>query len=234
MSDFRYVGDELELFAQARNWKSYFGGFLGAYVSGRVLDVGAGLGATAEMLAGAGEEKWVCLEPDARLADRLRARIHARELAPTCEVLHGTLEDMDEQAGFDTLLYIDVLEHIEDDSGELLRAAKVLNPGGHLVVVAPAHQALFSRFDQAIGHHRRYNRASLRAVAPANMSEERTFYLDAAGQLLSVANRVLLRQRMPTTRQISFWDRRVIPVSRLVDRLAGFNLGKTLVGVWRR
>ena len=67
------------------------------------------------------------------------------------------------------MLYIDVLEHIEHDLDELARAASHLAPGGHLVVLAPAHQALFSDFDRAIGHYRRYNRAGLQKLAPAGL-----------------------------------------------------------------
>ena len=230
----RYVGGELELFADAENWKRYFGRFIRPHLRGRVLEVGAGIGATAAMLAGADETEWVCLEPDSRLADRLQERVNAGELPRVCRVQVGTTAELSEAAAFDTVLYVDVLEHIEDDAAELLRAADLLAPRGRLVVLAPAHQALFSPFDAAIGHHRRYDRQSLQAAAPAAVREEQILYLDAAGLLLSGANRMLLRQSMPTARQVMFWDRRVIPVSRIVDPIAGFRLGKTIVGVWRR
>ena len=67
----------------------------------------------------------------------------------TCAVLNRVRAPADER--FDTILYIDVLEHIDDDLGELARSATHLRPGGHLIVLAPAHQALYSPFDKAIG-----------------------------------------------------------------------------------
>ena len=60
------------------------------------------------------------------------------------------------------------------------------------------------------------------------------FYLDAVGLLASLCNRLLLRQQMPTSRQIQVWDRFLVPLSRWVDPLLGYRLGKSIVGVWRK
>ena len=68
-----------------------------------------------------------------------------------------TIESITDAAPFDTILYVDVLEHIADDAAELARARRLLTPEGNLVVLAPAHQSLFSPFDAAVGHYRRYD-----------------------------------------------------------------------------
>jgi len=135
---------------------------------------------------------------------------------------------------FDTILYIDVVEHIEKDREELKRAASHLRPGGHLIVLSPAHQRLFSPFDAAIGHFRRYNRAMLRAISPAGLLLERMRYLDSAGMILSAANMLLLRQSMPTAAQLRFWDLCIVPISRVLDKLLLYSIGKTVIAVWRR
>jgi 2-polyprenyl-3-methyl-5-hydroxy-6-metoxy-1,4-benzoquinol methylase len=146
----------------------------------------------------------------------------------------GTLADLPPGQSFDTLLYIDVLEHIERDAAEMIRARDRLNDGGHLIVLAPAHPFLYTPFDAAVGHFRRYTRSSLRAAAPGGLRERSMRYLDAAGLLASAANRLLLGQAMPTLHQILFWDRFLIPVSRVADRLLGGSLGKSVLGVWER
>ena len=81
-------------------------------------------------------------------------------------------------------------------------------------MLSPAHPFLFTPFDAAIGHFRRYTRASLHRAAPATLSLEKLVYLDAAGMLASAGNRLLLRSAMPTERQILTWDRLLVPVSR--------------------
>lgn len=227
-----YEGGELELFAHATNWKAYWSSALRGWVRGDVLEVGAGIGTNTELLCAATRGVWTCLEPDAQLSERARAA-HAH-LGARCEHVTGTLAGIPEARTFDTILYLDVLEHIADDRGETARAARHLRAGGHLVVLAPAHQALYSPFDRAIGHHRRYDKASLRALAPEGLALERLFYLDCAGLAASLANRVLLRQSLPTLAQVRTWDRCLVPLSRVFDRVLARSAGKTVVGVWRR
>ena len=126
-----------------------------------------------------------------------------------------------------------MLEHIEDDAEELRRASKHLKPGGALIVLSPAHPWLFAPFDQAIGHYRRYSRESLRAAAPRHLRRQKLVYLDAVGLLASLANRLLLKQDMPTAGQIKTWDGLLVPCSRLLDPLLGGTVGKSVLGVWR-
>ncbi len=135
---------------------------------------------------------------------------------------------------FDCILYIDVLEHIEADRAELSGAARRLAPGGALIVLSPAHAWLYSEFDRQIGHCRRYTRASLRAAVPSKVEEEAVFYLDAAGLLASLGNKILLRQSLPTARQIAFWDAWLVRASQWLDPLLGHSLGKSVIGIWRK
>src|SRR5579883_1179753 len=187
---FEYVGSELSIFEKARNWKAYWSAQIAPFVRGDVLEVGAGIGANTRLLAELKFDAWTALEPDGSLAEQIElpsAKHHKRV---------GTIEDVGGR--FDAILYIDVLEHIEDDRGEMERAAEHLRPGGSLIVLAPAHPFLFTPFDKAIGHYRRYTRESLRAVAPEELDEVRMVYLDSVGMLASAANRVLLKASMPT------------------------------------
>jgi len=230
----RYVGSELELFAAATNWKGYFAQALAPFIGARVLEVGSGLGNNIRHLHGPGVRDWISLEPDETLANHIARRIAAGDLPPTCRVIAGTIASIKPTDRFDTVLYIDVLEHIGDDAGELAAAAGALAPGGHLVVLAPAHQFLFSPFDAAIGHFRRYNVTTLAALTPPGCRLRARLMLDCAGLLASLANRLLLKAEMPSPRQIAFWDRVLVPVSRMLDTITGRRFGKTVVAIWRR
>ena len=70
-----YIGGELDLFALAKNWKRYIKREISGYITGDVLEVGAGIGATTVVLHDGTARRWVCLEPDERLALRLKARL---------------------------------------------------------------------------------------------------------------------------------------------------------------
>lgn len=228
-SEFRYSGSELELFEKALNWKAYWRGQVRRFIRGDVLEVGAGIGANTFTLADLKYERWTCLEPDAALAARIELPAGGRHQSAV-----GTVETLPAEAKFDAILYIDVLEHIEDDRAELARAASRLKAGGALVVLAPAHPFLFTPFDAAIGHFRRYTRGSLRSAAPGTLQLEELVYLDAAGMLASAANRLLLRSAMPTERQILTWDRLLVPVSRLIDPIFAGRVGKSVLGIWHK
>ncbi|HTQ05957.1 MAG TPA: class I SAM-dependent methyltransferase [Polyangiaceae bacterium] len=227
-----YVGTELELFAEAKNWKAYFSRSLARWVQGDVLEVGAGIGTNTHELYDARVRSWLCLEPDAALAEQ--AKVAVADL-PNATVTVGTTVSAAASLGhYDSVLYIDVLEHIEDDRGELARAATLLRDGGYLVVLCPAHQALYSELDRAVGHFRRYNAETLSACGPSGLALEKVFYLDAVGMLASFANRALLKSGQPSLGQIKVWDRLMIPLSRVIDACVGRRLGKSVIAVWRR
>ena len=230
----RYQGSELALFADAIRWKRYYAQSMRPFLGPDVLEVGAGIGGTTQVLCAGTQRRWLCLEPDAVLVARIDERRRAGELPACCESRVGTLSAVARTERFDTVLYVDVLEHIEDDRGELAQAALLLNPGGHLIVLAPAHTWLWSPFDVAVGHHRRYTRASLLALGPGGTRVVSARYLDAVGLLASLGNRLVLRSELPTAAQIRAWDRFMIPLSRIVDPLLGYAAGKTVVAVWQR
>lgn len=229
-----YVGGELELFARANNWKQYLRSQLRGYLTGDVLEVGAGLGGTTRVLFPGESTSWTCLEPDDRLASRIRQAVEAGELGGSCRVRVGTLADLDPGDRFDTILYVDVLEHIEDDRGEVAAAVDRLRPDGALAVLSPAHEWLFTAFDESIGHYRRYDRGSLRELTPARARLERLRYLDSVGVSASAANRLFLRSGMPTAGQIRIWDRFMVPISRILDPLLRYRFGKSVLAVWRK
>jgi SAM-dependent methyltransferase len=201
---------------------------------GDVLEVGAGIGETARHLLDGRQRSWLCLEPDERLGTRLRAWAEAGDVAPLPTVQIGTTADLDPRSRFDTILYIDVLEHIEDDRAEMARAAELLAPRGALIVLSPAFQQLFSDFDRSVGHFRRYTRASLAEVMPPSVRQVRLRYLDSVGFLASLSNRALLRQALPTRRQIALWDRVMIPASRVLDPLLARSFGRSVLAVYER
>lgn len=229
-----YVGKELDLFALADNWKCYVKEEIARYIAGEVLEVGAGIGATTVALHDGTARWWVCLEPDATLALRLRAQISGKLCAMTTNIIIGSIRSFVQAPCFDCILYIDVLEHIEDDRGQIEAAAQLVRPGGHIVVLSPAHQWLFSEFDKSIGHLRRYKKATLRTLMPSGWIERKLIYLDSIGVFLSLGNVLALRQSIPTRSQLAFWDRLCIPLSRCVDRLTGGLIGKSVLAVWSR
>lgn len=230
---YQYVGTELDLFAHATHWKAYLRRQIAPHLGRRVLEVGAGIGGTTRVLLHDGVEHWLGLEPDSHLAARYEQARQCGMLPNHCQVKVGTTENLGAAGPFGSVLYVDVLEHIEFDREELARAAQLLAPGGKLVVLAPAHNFLMCDFDRAVGHFRRYNRRALKELTPAGFSLVLLAYLDCAGLLASLGNRLLLRSSMPTAGQIAFWDRLLVRASTWLDPLLGHHVGKSVLAVWQ-
>jgi protein-L-isoaspartate O-methyltransferase len=234
-TQFAYVGTELELFARAVHWKRYVADLLAPHISGRVLEVGAGIGSNTGYLADVSTfTSWECLEPDRSQADVIREKIAAGQMPADCTVTVGTLADAPPDARYDAILYLDVLEHIRDDGAEVALAAAHLARNGRLIVLAPAHNWLFTPFDERIGHFRRYSRRSLAALTVPGLRIRSLRYADSVGMMASLANRLLLSASMPTDRQIQVWDQCMVPISRVSDRLLMGSLGKSVIAVWER
>jgi SAM-dependent methyltransferase len=232
---YKYVGSELTLFKHVHNWKKYFASQLAPFIRGDVLEVGAGNGGSTHAVFTPRCASWTCLEPDRGLARELTdavASLRDREgRAPRVHI--GFVADLAPGQTYDSILYIDTLEHVEHDAEELAAAARHLRPGGTIAVMSPAHQWLYTPFDRAIGHFRRYSLESLRSVGPRELEVVHARYLDAAGVFASLANRVFMRASMPTARQLAVWDNVLVPASRLLDPLLAYRVGKSVICVWR-
>lgn len=231
---FQYSGSELDLFSEAIQWRTYWSSQIRAYLGRQVLEVGAGIGSTTQHLCKEHQDSWLALEPDPDMAARLSRQTVTGMLPGFCKVECGTLQTLSVREGFDTILYIDVLEHIENDFSEIQDAAKLLKSGGFLVVLAPAHQWLYTPFDEAIGHYRRYTRKSLSSLTPSGLRRVDVKYLDSVGLIASLGNRLLLKTAYPTRNQILLWDRYMVRLSKLLDPILFHRVGKSILVVWQR
>lgn len=220
-----YKGNELELFQNALNWKRYWISQVASSISGDVLEVGSGINAnTEELQRHSSFNSWTCCEPDNQLI--------AKRIFSEANVIHGTLQST--EGSFDTILYIDVLEHIRDSRKEIELVHERLKIGGNLIILVPAFNQLFSAFDTAIGHYRRYNKARLREDTRDLFKTESTFFLDSIGVGASFLNKMFLHKEAPSMKDIKFYDKVIIPCSRVIDIAIGNSFGKSLIGIYKK
>jgi len=204
-------------------------------LGGRVLEVGAGTGTITRRLV----ERYprvsvTALEPAANMARELLsfAAVH-----PRVEARETTLAADGVPAGsYDAVLYLNVLEHIEDDAEEVRAAAAALRPGGALLVFGPAHEWLYSDLDHKAGHYRRYRVSRLRSVARrAGLEVEKCRYFDVVGVLPYWLVYRVLRHTEITGSTTWAYDRLIVPVSRLLQRIIGDPpVGKNVIMVARK
>jgi ubiquinone/menaquinone biosynthesis C-methylase UbiE len=226
---FKYIGTELELFSLAKNWRKYLSSKIEPHLGREVLEVGAGIGSVTKKLS-TGSNMWTALEPDITMSEQLQLQ----DLPSNTKIICGTIESLPVDCLFDSVLYLDVLEHIEDDAKELATASTLIRSGGTLIVLAPAHKFLMSAFDYQVGHFRRYSKIDLRSIMPSGMKPVSALYMDSLGFFASLANRYLLKQGQPSKSQIEFWDNILIPISGILDILLRYSVGKSVLAIWRK
>jgi SAM-dependent methyltransferase len=192
---------------------------------GRVLDFGAGSGTFSVPVARSGLDV-TCLEPDGPLRDSLRAQGLA---------VAAALPEL-ENASFDYVYSLNVLEHIDDDAAALRGLSKKLRPGGVLLLYVPAFGVLYSSMDRNVGHFRRYRRHGLvRLVQEAGLDVTTARYVDCLGFLAALLYRVIGSDTGKIDRgQLRIYDSYVWPLSLRLDGVCGRLFGKNLLVLARR
>jgi SAM-dependent methyltransferase len=233
-----YEGHDLEALGDLPRYARWILRPFRPHLRGRVLEIGAGIGNIAVHYAAAVDEA-ILLEPARNLQPALAARFAQHPHVRTeCGTLEEWLDSGRAQAWasrFDAIILVNVLEHIADDYGTIRRAAGLLRPGGKLLLFVPAVRWLYGTLDALVFHQRRYSRSRLvRVVQRAGLQARQVRWFDLAGMFpWLVAGRVLKQRRFnPTAAQV--YDRCVVPVAALVERLLPVPLGKNLVCIAER
>lgn len=220
----KYVGQELEIFKNAIKWRNYWSNIIKSEIKGNVLEVGSGMGTITNELSTSDFKSWVSLEPDYLLLTMTNPGIRGK----VC-LINGTSSSIKKKEYFDTILYIDVLEHIKNDKTEIHAISSSLKIGGSIVVLSPAFNFLFNDFDLSVGHYRRYNKKSLLNLLPEGFTVKKIKYLDTLGFVLGLINKLFLKRSTPSNFQIKFWDSFLIPISKYVDLLTFNYVGKSII-----
>ena len=207
------------------------------FVGHHVLDVGAGAGSYLPFLKG---RRVTCLDVSTDCVQRLRERFRDAEF----EYLVSDVADPSFPSklvgwGVDTVICLNVLEHIREDAVALRNLHDILLPtGGHLVLIVPAHQFLYGEMDRLAGHFRRYSRTQFTALLEeSGFSVIKASYFNMLGAVGWWVNGRLFRPRTLSTpainRQILFFSRIVVPIIKRVERVVSPCFGQSLLVVGR-
>lgn len=222
---------ELEAMSGALNYRRTILNIFDPYLGGDILEVGGGVGFFSESLASRAATKSLCvIEPDPA------SRKHIDKRCGNADVRGGTAADLPEGDRFDSIVSINVLEHIEDDLAELKIYREHLTPAGFFCLFVPARMELFAPIDADFGHHRRYDKKSLRRLLEAaGYNIVKLHYFNFAGYVLWFINFVLFRQKTFSLRKVRLNDRFVFPITRFVEQIVGAPLiGQSLIVIAQR
>lgn len=225
----KYPETATEIFDGANFHIKYCLSKIRKYIKGNIVEVGAGCGSFTRNYYRPFMKNIILTETDQKNFLTLRKKFKNNNCI---KVLSSSIANINSE--FDTILYLHVLEHIEHDLKEIENAKSKLNNGGHIVIIVPAHQEIFSNLDKAVGHFRRYEKNffknNLLDLQLVNLK-----FLDSVGYFLYYLNKIFFKnETFPSKFKIFLWDKLFTPISILIDFITNYKFGKCIVAVYKK
>lgn len=227
----RYPGRDLEAMSFAVNYHRWIIDEFEPYLGETIAEVGAGIGSVSKLLLGKRIKRLYAFEPSHNMYPLLEEELRQEERA---KAVNDFFSPHYAHEGLDSVVYINVLEHIQDDRAELANALEALKPEGHLLLFVPALAWLFSDLDKQVGHFRRYAKKDLTClVTSVGFTLLKARYFDLAGVIPWYVNFVVLRNSIDSG-SVSLYDRLVVPVMRRIESALPPPIGKNVLLIGKK
>jgi len=224
----KYPGLELENFDKAHIWRKYIYYIIKKYINGNILEVGAGIGSFTKLYENQ-HQNITLSESDKDFCDLLNDKFKNKN---NIKITNQFIKEINQK--FETIIYLNVLEHIEDDIAEVKMAYEKLEKNGHLIILVPAHQKIYSKFDKAVGHFRRYEINFFKdKLSMFNLIK--LIQLDCCGYLLYHLNNLIFQKDVyPSKFKIFIWDKIFTPMTIVLDFLLKYKFGKNILCIIKK
>lgn len=227
--------EDLEQMARSTNYRRWQFDMIAPFITGSVLEVGGGIGNFTCELARAAQSV-ISLEPNEYCYRQLVEKVSG---LPNVITYRATVESLDEKIPVsrevDTVVLMNVLEHIQDDQAVLAKLQQRLKPSGRIVVLVPAGQWAFGSTDERLGHYRRYTKAySRELVARLGMEIEKMRYYNFIGIWAWWWNAKIAKRHNQSDRQIQMFDKLFIPVVSRLEKHFPPPVGQSLLIIARQ
>lgn len=229
-----YPGRDLEAMSFAIRYHRWILEIFKPYLKGSVVEVGAGSGLFSELLAQTTDVRLTLIEPSSQMFPILKNRLANRKDTEFYQDFFTNVATRLKPAP-DTIVYVNVLEHISDDTLELQIAYDTLKPGGYLLLFVPALRALYGALDKEIGHFRRYHLKPLvRLCRSVGFEVSLAQYFDFLGIVPWWLNFKLLKSNKINPMAVKLYDTVVVPFEKPLETLVRPPIGKNILVIARK
>jgi 2-polyprenyl-3-methyl-5-hydroxy-6-metoxy-1,4-benzoquinol methylase len=219
----------LEVLTEAKNYNRWIADRFFPYIQAPLLEFGAGIGNISELLS---SYTPLCLtDTDERMLAHLKNKFsHINDIS--VNFLDITQPPPEHLAGsFQTVIGINVLEHVEDDEQALFHLGNVLKPSGKLLLLVPAKKWAYTELDKQLGHFRRYEKKELgEKLAKASFQIEKLYFFNIVGLMSWIIRDKLQRSGGLRPYQVSLFDS-IVPILKRVEAKVPMPLGISLIAI---
>jgi SAM-dependent methyltransferase len=213
----------------APNYLRWIADLIAPYLGQSVLELGAGVGSITELYVNG--RRVVATDRSDECVAALQERFNG---ATNVEVAQKDLREIgDDGERFDSIVMINVLEHIKDDVGTLTSLRSLLSPTGKVILYVPALNGLYGHWDRKVGHYRRYAKWRLREIsreAGLQVLELRYVNMLAIPAWFAFSRTDVERT---TSASLSIWDRTGVPLGRALEERMRVPVGLNVLAVLR-
>jgi len=219
----------LEVLTEAKNYNRWIAESFSPYIQAPLLEFGAGIGNISELLS---SYTPLCLtDTDERMLVHLKNTFsHMNDVSVNfLDITQPPPEHLVES--FQTVIGINVLEHVEYDEQALFHLGNLLKPSGRLLLLVPAKKWAYTDLDERLGHFRRYEKKELaEKLAKASFQVEKLYFFNIVGLLSWIVRDKIERSGGLRSYQISLFDS-IVPILKRVEAKVRMPLGISLIAI---
>jgi 2-polyprenyl-3-methyl-5-hydroxy-6-metoxy-1,4-benzoquinol methylase len=224
------LSHSLDLLSDTYNYNHWIYSLCRPWLGREILEVGAGIGNLTQFLLGA--KRVTCVEPEAEYKHALKAIADKHQNVHYYAVPVGDIPD--EEGEYDSVLCVNVLEHIEDEKHALEAMAKRIKPGGYVVLYVPAVRWAYGVMDEKLGHFRRYNRRQLRHLAvDCGLQVQKMKYVNFVGLWGWWWCGCIRKEALIDPRKARFMDA-LVPFVSALERIISPPVGQSILAVFQK
>jgi len=226
----------LELIARATQFNQWMYNEIKPFLKGDLLEIGSGIGNISQYIISDGF-RITLSDYNTEYYELLGRRFTGNSNVQAVLQIDLLLSDFSDKhvllkEKFDSIILLNVIEHIGDDSKAIENCRYLLKPGGHLIVLAPAYQWLYCRFDKELGHYRRYSLTKMKNLVKAHLEIISARHFNCLGIFGWVLFGKFLRKKALGGEMNSF--DRLVPLAKILDKLVFKTIGLSVIVTGKR
>jgi SAM-dependent methyltransferase len=230
--------DTLNVISAADNFNEWMFKTIRPYCSGKILEVGSGVGNISNYFLNNDYEIFLTDIRD-NYCDILTSKFNNKSNLLGVQNIDLVANDFENKypqhiGQFDTVFALNVVEHIENDQLAIANCKKLLKSGGTLIILVPAYQALYNQFDKELFHYKRYVRKEVIQLFSENKIEvKKSFYFNALGIAGWFVSGKLAKNRTIPSSQMGFYNK-IVFIAKMIDFVLFKKIGLSTIVVGKK